>query len=360
MSLGLRCEPARYSARGRLAAALLFVSSAAAAEPAVPPEASAAGTAASLSFEWRAPLGCPVRAEVLARAEHLIGHSLTRTSSTRPITLLATVLPLDDTTWRLDVSSDSQGASGRAVTAPSCDELADAMALLIALSIDPDYAARQKSTPLAATAQSAFPDVPREPVVVATPAPAPPIASTRPVASARLAAPRARSAAPLHVAVGALGALWADRLPNAAPGGVLRGALSLRKLAFDVELGLFPTQHVAAPGGAGDLWLGTFGGSLGYAVFDGLLTPHAGFELDLLHGAGSGLRHPDSGTIWLLGLDAGLLVRYPVQQSIHLLVAGDLSFLPEQARFHIDPNVDLFQPSRVGARFGLGAEMTIR
>src|SRR5882724_12589798 len=110
----------------RLAGALLFVTSAAFAEPAVEASPPSAGDA-SFSFEWNAPTACPARSEVLARAEHLVGHSLARASGVRPIALLATVQQLSSSIWQLSVSSGPGDASNRAVTASSCNELGDAM-----------------------------------------------------------------------------------------------------------------------------------------------------------------------------------------------------------------------------------------
>jgi len=339
----------------RLAGTLLFMTSTALAAPDDAP-AVGGGTDSRFRFGWSAPTGCPSRAEVLARAEQLIGHGLVPAADSPAVELSATVQPSAPSNWQLDVAS---GGVSRTVSAPTCDELGEAMALLIALSIDPDYSQRAASPP-GAPGQARFSDVP-----IAEAPPALPVPARAPLRLPELAA---RRSTPTNVgggprvegALGALGSVWLGRLPGVAPGVVLRGSLSRAPLVLAVELGFFPRQHVATQGGAGDLWLASLGGSLGYALLDGLLTPYAGLQLDLLHGTGSDISTPQSGHVWLLGLDVGLLLRVPVHRTLNLLMAGSLSALPTHGQFYLDPDQELFRPSSLGAQFGLGAEMTIR
>jgi len=342
----------------RLAGALLFITSTALAEPAGT-SARGDGADSRFFFAWNAPAGCPSRADVLARAQQLVGHGLVPATDSPSIELSATVESIAGSSWRLEVSSGPGGAGFRTVSAPTCDELGDAMALLIALSIDPDYQARAPARSGAA-GQASFSDIPASPASPSAPAPdraalrTPELAASRTKPTNTAAEPRVRGA------VGALGSLWLGRLPGLAPGVVLRGALAREPFVVALELGFFPKQHVATQGIAGDLWLATLGGSLGYALFDGFLTPYAGLQLDLLHGVGSDVSAPDSGEVWLLGLDLGLLLRYPAHRSLNLIMTASLSALPAQGRFYIDPDRELFRPKPVGAQFGLGAEMTIR
>jgi hypothetical protein len=347
----------------RLAAALLFVASVAAAEP--DSARSAASDAQSpLSFAWSAPALCPAKAEVLARAERLIGHPVARTPEAPPVGLVATVQPRSDATWQLEVLSGAHGESKRLVTAGSCDELGDAMALLIALSIDPDYAARAGAGPAPAgnascadvpAASPAEPTAPRSAVVQAQ------------TSAARDAARGSRDAEsslparePVHLAVGALGALALGRLPGVAPGGALRAALAQHRLVFALELGFFPAQRVVKEAVSADLSFATLGGSFGYALFDDLLTPYAGLEIAVLRGVGKQVEQPESHAVWLLGVDAGLRLTYPAQRAFRLLAGAQLSILAEQARFYVQPNTELFRPERLGAQFGLGAELRLR
>jgi len=348
----------------RVAGALLFFTTAAVAEPAVPVmDASVADR--RFTFEWQAPDGCPTESAVLARAEQLVGHRLTPASGTPPIALFATVPSPVGSSWQMRVTSGAGAAGARTVNATSCDELGEAMALLIALSIEPDYVARPAApsgaSPSSVPPHAAFldaPSAPEPPPLPAAPAPAP--EPVRHPAPRRSAASSARPESPIHGAVSGSGAVWVGRLPGVAPGGVLRGALLSEPFVLSLELGFFPMQHAEAQGVGGKLWLGTLGGSLGYALFGGLVTPSAGVELDLLRGVGQGVSTPESAGVWLLGLDGGVLFRYPPRSAVSVLAAGTLSVLAEQASFRIDPDVPLFHPARVGAQFGLGAELTIR
>lgn len=344
--------------RMRVTAALLFVAKLAAAEP----ELGAPGHSnTEFSFTWSAPDSCPSKTEVLARAERLIGHAVTGTSPGNAVELSATVERQADETWQLEVrSAGAGGESRRVVSASSCDELGDAMALWIALSVDPEYAARGGP----GASHVVNPGVAPEPALPSPPVPEPPSrppARTEPPVPARaVGIPRTRLAAPWLVRAGAGGAVWLGRLPGVAPGGVVYGALAREQRVLALELGLFPPERAVHESLSADLSLATLSGTLGYALFDGMLTPYAGLELDLLHGAGRQIEHPASGNVWLLGFDAGLRLSSAVHRSLRLFVDGRASVLAERARFHVDPDTELFRPSRVGAQFGLGAELGLR
>jgi len=357
----------------RLAVALLLIASTAAAEPEAKPDAAALSVPnasdANFSFAWSAPPPCPTRAEVLARAERLIGHALTRAPGAQRVSLVGAIQALADANFELHAELGPRGEGERTVSASSCDELGDAMALFIALSVDPDYAARTSASPIAA-GHATFADVPNAPPedipgfepqtparVEATPAE---VHRVAPLPAAHAEEPRVRSTTNAHFSLGALGAVWAGRLPGVAPGAVLRGAVALDQWIVALEGGWFPPEHVVNQSLGADLSLLTVGGSLGYSLFDGLLTPYAGLELDRLHGRGTHVTEPASGTVWLLGFDGGLRFAYPVRASLRIVLGGHISILQEQARFHVEPNMELFRPERVGAEFGLGAELRVR
>jgi hypothetical protein len=342
----------------RLAGALLLVTSTALAEPAVSPNVGER-VEARFAFEWLAPAGCPSRGDVLERAEQLVGHGLAPATSAPRVELSATVQSTAGSGWQLAVASGASGTSWRTVDAPSCDELADAMALLIAFSVDPEYEGRALNAG-SAPPQSRFGGTSREGTQPSSPASDTAVVPAPARLQIHVMPRKEQPGSLLQGSLGALGALWFGRLPGVAPGVVVRGAVSRQWFVFGLELGFFPQQHVAKHGVAADLWLATLGGTLGYELFDGVLTPYAGLELDLLHGVGSGVSAPASGQVWLLGLDLGVLLRYPVRPSLSLLVSARLSALSQQARFHIDPDVELFRPQPLGAQLGLGAEVTIR
>lgn len=338
----------------RLAAALFFVASAVAADPAPSPSGLK-----SPSLLWNAPAPCPEQDDVLARAERLIGHGLTRAPSKEPVLLVAVVRLLPDGSWRLNVSSDAAGESERTMAANSCEELADAMALLVALSIDPDYALRRAAQvpPDTRAGSSELKNG-----AATAPAATPPSNAPGVLEHSALDTewPRARSRSHTHLTLAAAAALWVGRLPGAAPGALLRAAFTLDALVFGIETGYFPAQRATQGSFAGDLSLTMTSGSLGYALFDGLLTPYAGFEVDLIHGVGANLDRPSSGSVWLLGIDAGARFSYPAQNWLRVAVAGQISALAEQARFHVEPsNSELFRPRRVGLLVGLGAEVRV-
>jgi len=342
------------------AALLLFVAKLAAAEPDGPTLAPSAAST-EFSFTWRAPESCPSQTDVLARAERLVGHAVTHASAGSPLELIATVEAQAGETWQLVVLSAAPGGeSRRVVTAGSCDELGDAMALWIALAIDPDYAKRSGPGPAHVN-----PGVDRVPASPPPPSSARAAGPAAPILAPAVRAPAVEMpvtpvSAPWLVSAGAAGVVWLGRLPGVAPGVAVFGSLSRDERVFTLELGLFPPERAVQQSVSGDLSLATLAGSLGYAFFDDSLMPYAGLELDLLHGVGQQVDHPASADVWLLGFDAGVRLSSAVHRSLRLFVDGHASVLAERARFHVEPNTELFRPTQVGAQFGLGAELRLR
>src|SRR3954467_687064 len=68
----------------------------------------------SFSFIWLAPSSCPGRAEVLVRAERLVGHALSRAPGAEPIEVVATVRA-EDANWLLRIDSGQARDTQRVV-----------------------------------------------------------------------------------------------------------------------------------------------------------------------------------------------------------------------------------------------------
>jgi hypothetical protein len=95
--------------------------------------AQAAPNQSPLELEWRAPSGCPGRAEIESRVAARLGP---RSASPAPLRASARIEPSTDG-YRLQLQTD-QGQ--RSLTARDCHELAAAAALILALLIDPEAA----------------------------------------------------------------------------------------------------------------------------------------------------------------------------------------------------------------------------
>ena len=310
---------------------------------------SAPANAATFELGWRAPSACPTQAEVLAKATRLLGHEPGATLE-RPLAVDALVEQLPDDTWRLELTLGDQSPT-RSVAASSCDELADADALLIALSIDPSLDPGAIAPVAPATAPE--PAAPPEPV----PAPSEPVAPSPP---AHVAEEWTTDAEPWQLRLGAGLALWTGRLPGLAPGAQAHVSLGRARASLSLDLGFFPPQHAGIAGSeaGGALWLASAGPKLGYALLLGAasVTPHLGAELQLVRGSGSGVENPSSAQAVLVGVEAGTRVGLQLAKSWQGYAEGAVSGLVWRPRFVLDGVGQVHQPERLGLRFGLGAE----
>lgn len=310
-----------------------------------------------LRFDWKAPDGCPTREQVLAHTEKLLGRA-PEAALSEALVLSVEVSQQPSGGFELLLSSRSATSSTtRHVSAESCQELGDAAALLLALTIDPNL---KTDAPSAAGAFAAESTAAPAPTSEPAPEPAAPAAEPQrtPVTSAPEAS-RLRSE-PAHWLAGAELALSSGRLPGVSPGAVLHGGLSGRSLLWQLNLGFFPERHagVAGSSAGGELQLGSLGTDVGYVfVLNGArVTPLAGIELAWLHGSGSGVTQPGSADLLLVGFEAGARLGLGVSRSWTVFGQGLGSVLAQRPRFVLDGIGEVFRPEPWGLRFGLGAE----
>jgi len=106
---------------------------------------ASAGQAFALS--WQAPPDCPSPEDVRAEVARLLGGE-SRLPTDRDFRVRASVA--HGQTWTVSIETELAGRPGRrAIEAASCQDLADATALILALTIDPDVAATPKARPQA-------------------------------------------------------------------------------------------------------------------------------------------------------------------------------------------------------------------
>lgn len=311
---------------------------------------SARAAEGTLHLGWTAPSECPSREEVLARTARLLGRD-PDTMLERPFSIDAAVERLPDDAWRLQLTLGDQSPL-RTVTATSCDELGDAAALLIALSIDPnlDPSAAATAPPVAAATQPAPAPPPQQPAPATAPAA---VAPPRPE-------PAAPASVPLQLRLGAALSLWTGRLPGVAPGALARVSVARRRLSLSVDVGFFPPRHAGIAGSeaGGELWLASVGPKLGYALAAGAasIVPQVGLEAQWLRGTGAGIEHPSSAQALLLSAEAGARASLVLSSRWNAFAEGAVSVLAWRPRFVLDRVGEVHRPDRSGLRFGLGAE----
>jgi hypothetical protein len=99
-------------------------------------------------FAWSAPEECPSQQQVEAEIARLVGGDLRLQDGSD---LRADVRVSGGPPWSADLTTQHAGRIGRrSFESPSCQAAADAVALIIALSIDPDAAAGGAQAPTAA------------------------------------------------------------------------------------------------------------------------------------------------------------------------------------------------------------------
>jgi hypothetical protein len=294
-----------------------------------------AAEAGALTFSWQAPAGCPSRDDLRAEIARLLGGEI-RVPKGGDIKAVA--VAAQGQTWSLAIETELAGRPGRrSIEAASCQDLADATALIIALMIDP-------------TAVAAHPPQSR-------PAPTPPPAQSDP-------APQKRRPVAYLVGIHAAGSY--GTLPSIDAG--LGGGVGLAGRRWRVELrgtyGLRRDQRVTAPPPAPLDSYGRFNfvaaalaGCLNLGRESLAVGPCVDAESGVVSAKGFGASEGfPAQTLWL-ALGAGAYAAIPLgphfSLPLHLDVVAPL--LRPEFVFKNVPN-RVFQAPVVGARMSSGIE----
>ncbi len=361
--------------------------------------------AQGLSLVWDAPLdGCPGAAEVTARAAGLLGSQEAIDASA--LGADAQVRPLADGTVELTLTTTRPGepAAERVVVGESCDAVASAAALIVALAIDPEaLAARAASTDGAVSADEAAPGAGEGAAASPSASPADPSLlgvaltdtsrgsarppslrgahATTPDAARALASPRhagpgddTHSDTSADDDAGALDVVYAlsaraigdvGTLPSLAPGaevafGGRAGMLRLDVSAFFLgEQGAVVTNHASARGAAG-----AAGGrasaclALDAGAFE--VGPCAGLDVGAMWASSSGVSDPANGTSTYVSLAGGGWAAWSLADGIALRLDISVAGHLVAPRFVIEGVGALYEPWPVSIRGGLGLEARFR
>ncbi|WP_437939657.1 hypothetical protein [Sorangium sp. So ce341] len=194
----------------------------------------------TIDLRWEAPDGCPPADEVRSEIDRLLGTSAQR----QPIAVEIAVARRGGARLRLDLRIRAPVPGERAIHGDDCAAMARAAALIVAMSIDPDAAARNAA---AQPAQPARPQArggdgaaaPPPPVPGRAPRSPPPAASPPPPAASRPPPPDER---------GVEGALWLSAqveqalVPAIGIGVAAGGGLRVGWLRADAAAGVVPSS----------------------------------------------------------------------------------------------------------------------
>ncbi len=322
------------------------------------------GTRFHLSYE--APSGCPDRTAFLGAIRVRTKRPQLAAAGEPALTFGVSVEPREGgLIGRLDVREPGAGdgpPQKRTVSSGTCVEVTKALALVVALILDPD--AETGPEPQAAPVPAPVPDDDRPPAPVSELPPVPPARRPRPE---RPSPGRPEVRRPVELSAGADLAMTGAIGPGIVPRGEVfvdaafmrAGEEPRRGLAFAPSLrvgtGFGATSKRLAGGSHAYWWAG--GTALLCPVRVGLpgtlrLVPCGGMEVGALHGSTRGLPNGASSTgLWLAPVArAGL--EWPLSSSVTLELHAGAVFPLMRTRFFLAPDTTIFQ---VPAVAGTGA-----
>jgi hypothetical protein len=330
---------------------------------------------ARVTLEWQAPASCPDGNAVLAKVRALVS-----AASAERVTARGVVTePLAGGQWQLTLET-VQGARTwqRSLHAASCDELADAGALIIALVLDPNLevqAGADSAAPAGTTPGPAPPDAqpaarPVPPARSATQRPAPPLPPLAAIRKQPLPEP-ADTSATLggHAALSAI----ADggSLPGVTLGGELAGGVGIDPVELELSAMILPPvrEVVAEDPERGGRFTLVSGGLRGcYVVAWSKLSGRVcgGFEAGRIHGIGFGSLSftREQSSPWIAGR-LGVFARYPLVPPLALRLGLEGVVPARRPEFVLNDNVALVQvsvhqPNLAVLRLALGFELLFR
>lgn len=298
---------------------------------------SFAASTAAADVTWQAPAGCPTQTDVRHRIERRIGD--------QSLADLEISITVTRTAGTLTASIDTGALSGheRTLTSTKCDQLADAVALIVAR--------------LAGEAG-------REPTRSVLPAPAPRVDAfalalpSSPAVEREAARPVAWTGGVRALALSGIG-----MTPEVGVGADV-SAFAQRERAF-VEVGYAkwaprPMQILPSVEGAVDFDIQLVAVRGGWASTRMPLRGWAGVEVGRMHGEGPALRTPASGVGRWIAISSGFGVGWPISPRTRLVGTFEVAVPVERARFQFMDGSEVREPAPISARSALGVELAWR
>jgi hypothetical protein len=316
--------------------------------------AVAAQPTPSFALSWNGPPGCPSAENVQARVDALLGGGAS-SSSVADVRASGQVERVDNGFRLLLSMGVGSVASSRVIEARSCDELAGAAAIAIALLA--------RSTSEGVSAPSTNEDTPASPASDEHGNPPPEAPPKRETASGKKAPPAAASAAGAHLVVNApIGVAGWGSLPSARLGLAAGVGVRWKALRITARGELWQPQTARFSGFATRFTLqsGRVEGCLIQAVHGLELGPCIGAAVQRLAGEGLGSQvfsAKSRTAVWISGA-GGLFASLPTPGFANLRFLGAVSVLvsPSRPRFVIDQLGPVHEPALAATRLDLGCE----
>jgi hypothetical protein len=323
-------------------------------------------TPAPVTLEWKATPECSDGPHVLEQVGRILGEG---TGTRRQVTARVDVGTGDGGAWRVTLVVEADGASHqRNFEAESCQAVVDAVALILAIDVDPQVATRAAASgaepgavPAVAPATATVPPpAPPPTTAVATPPPlAPPRAPTSTPTS------RAAGRTPLDFVIGASFAADVGSLPNLGAGANLAVGAQRGGWRFELDGSYWGPQTAnssTSPGGA-TFQLGSGNARAAYlwSLRSFSLGPLLDVGLEGMHAQGQDgtkdNRHPTQ--FWALVGAGGLVTFRPFAPLALRLVLESEIPLPDPSFVVLNPGsqAQVYTVSQVIGRAMIGAEI---
>ena len=307
-----------------------------------------------LGLAWQAPASCPDAASVRARIESRLGHSLDDETVSPEMDLgidVAIARDHDHFVARIDLAAVTVATDVRTLTSSRCDELADAVAVIIARVTSEHRArkavARVAPTPVAAPAHPpivvAGRDTDDEAVEVHHDAPVIPPPPRLWSIGVRLSGVSGVGVVP-QVGLGAEVAL------------TVRHRSTLAEIGETSWLATSADVHLAMPTRV-DIGLDVTSTRIGWRPEELPLRAWAIAEVGSMQGSGSGLANPLTGSGRWVAAGAGFGVAWQMTRWARLVGSTEVLGAFERVRFSLGDGVVVFAPSPVSARATCGIEV---
>lgn len=331
-------------------------------------------TAEDLRLSWHAPPGCPTERQVRDAALRTVPSEAPREH------LDAEVEVERGERWTVTIRTKRAGiaAAERRLDATSCEALADATAVILALALVPSQP--DESPPIGApgsaqgpgevagppspsTAAAAAADPGAAPVAASAPTPTP-IAAAAPAGAAPDAVDRAApSREPYAHALAAGASLATDGTTLPGPALGVRASVGWTPSRARLELAgaayadQSKTTGISAAGATFTLLVAGARGCWAIVRDAVELSPCAGADVQIVkaHGYGASANY-DASAAWL-SATGGALVRVPVTR--WLALRGDVDAVVPLSRptFVVEGDGAVHRPKALGVRAGIGAEL---
>ena len=304
--------------------------------------------AASTDIQWQAPAECPDADSVRLSVERLLGQKLADLQS-KNVRAHGEVRRNEVGNWELHcVLSVGDRVEDETFAAKKCQALADAMALKIALAIDP-LAVVESVEPAASAA---------------LPSPPTPVPSSTATTDRRAAATPPAGSSTRYVGLRATGGAGLGPLPGVTAGAALYSSIQLP--SFRVELGgqaylggVARYPQLPAVGAHFQLFSGAARACLTPRTGRLIVPVCGGLELGVIRGEGFGIPATEtSGGAWGAAV-LGPALHLAIAGAFALWLEGDALLTLLRPEFHARNLDSLYTPPEAGARLSAGLEVDL-